>query len=67
MDKREFIYSESRGYMEISSKGLTTSLNLRAKSPKKKQARFYNTDITNHDFRKSLKKFKNTPYLGYKS
>ena len=31
------------------------------------KARFVNTDITNQDFRKSLKNFNNSPYLGYKS
>ena len=48
-------------------KGLTSSLDLRNKSSKKKQKeRFYITEITNEDFSKFLKKFNNSPYLGYK-
>ena len=48
--------------------GVTTSLDLSNKNPNKKQkAGFYITDITKQDFRKLLKKFENSPYLGYKS
>ena len=48
--------------------GVTTSLDLRTKSPKNKQrARFSITDINKQDFRKLFKKFENSPYLGYKS
>ena len=36
-------------------------------SNKKQKARFSVTDITNQYFRNFLKKFKNSPYLGYKS
>ena len=48
-------------------KGLTTSLDLRTKrSNNKQKERFNITDITNQYFRKLLKKFKNSPYLGNK-
>ena len=48
--------------------GMTTSLVLSTKSPNKKQkVRFFITDIANQDFRHFLKKFKNSPYLGYNS
>ena len=54
--------------MGVPGKGLTTSLALRTKSSnKKKRARFSITSITNQDFRKLLTKFKNSPYLSYKS
>ena len=67
MDKREVISSESRDYMVISVKGLTTSLTLRTKSPNKKQkSKTAITDITNKCFRKLLREFKNSHYLGYK-
>ena len=46
---------------------MNTSLAIRKKSPNKKQmARFSITNIKNQDLRKFLKKFKNSPYLGYK-
>ena len=49
-------------------KGMTKSMDLRNKLPKKKQKSGYNiTDITNQDFRKLLNNFKNSPYLGCKS
>ena len=52
----------------MDGKGLTTSLALRNKGPNKEQkSRFSITDITNKYFRKFLKKFKNSPYLGYNS
>ena len=42
--------------MRISGKGLTTSLTLRTKIPKKKQhSSIASTDITNQYFRKFLK------------
>ena len=48
MDKREVTSSESRGYMAIPVKGLTTSLDLRTNSTNKKQKkRFSITEITN--------------------
>ena len=48
--------------------GMTEFLSIRIKIPNKKQkARFSITDITNQAFRNFLKKFKNSPYLGYKS
>ena len=54
--------------MVIPSKGLNTSMYIMTKrSTKKQKARFAITDITNQDFRKLLKKFKDSPYLGYKS
>ena len=53
--------------MGIPGKGLTTSMDLRTKSSKIKKVMFDITDITNQDFRKFLKKFNNSPYLGYKS
>ena len=66
--KREVTSSESKGYMIIPVQGLTTSLDLRTKiSNKKQKERFSITDIPNQDFRKLLKRFKNSSYLGYKS
>ena len=54
--------------MEIPGKGLTTSLDLRTKNSNKKQkSRSAITDINNKDFSKLLKKFKNSPYIGWKS
>ena len=48
-------------------KGRTTNLHRITKIPNKKQkARLTITDITNQDYSKFLKKFNNTPYLGYK-
>ena len=48
-------------------KGVTTSLTLRTKRTNKKQkASFSITDIAKQDFRKSLKKFDKSPYIGYK-
>ena len=68
MDKRELTSSESRDYMWIPGKDLTTSLSIRTKIPNKKQnARFTITDINNQDLRKLIDKFKNPPYLGYNS
>ena len=53
--------------MVRSGKGLTTSLTLRTKKPNKKQkSRISITGITNQYFRKFLRKFNNSPYLGYK-
>ena len=53
--------------MQISGKGVTTSLTPSTKSPnKKKKSRIAITDITNQDFSKFLRGFKNSPYLGYK-
>ena len=58
--KRKVTSSESRGYMGISGKGVTTSLDLRTKSPnKKKKSWIAITDITNQYFRKFIKKFNN--------
>ena len=42
-------------------------MDLRNKNPNKKKARFSITEITNQDFSKFLNKFKNSPYLVYKS
>ena len=68
LDKREVTSSESKDFMGISGKGLTTSLDISTKSSNNKQkARFAITDIANQDFRKLLKKFNNLPYIGYKS
>ena len=68
IEKREVKSSESKDYMGIPGKGMNTSLELRTKSPNKKQkARFSMTEITNQDFIKFLKKFNNSPYLGYNS
>ena len=67
MDKREFTSPESRYYMVRSGKGLTVFLTLRTKRPNKKQkARTDITDITNQYFRKLLKEFNSSLYLGYK-
>ena len=47
-------------------KGLTASIDLSTKRQNKKQKlRFAITDITTQDIRKFLKKFINSPYLGY--
>ena len=54
--------------MERPGKGLNNSLVLWTKIPnKKKRSRFTITEITNQDFSKLLKKFKNSPYISYKS
>ena len=56
MDKREVTSSQSRDYMEKSGKGLTNSMDLRTKSPNKKQKeRFSITDITNLVFQEVAK------------
>ena len=66
--KMEVTSSESKDYMGRPGKGLTTSLDLRTKrSNQKQKERFAITNITNQDFRKFLKKFKNSHYLVYKS
>ena len=45
---------------------MTTYLDLSTKIPNKKQnSRFSITDITNQYFRKLLKNFNNSPYIGY--
>ena len=68
LDKREETPSESRDYMGRSGEGLNTSMYLRTKMTNKKQkTRFAITDINNQGFRKFLKKFKNSPYIGYNS
>ena len=54
--------------MEIPGKGVKTYLDLSTKiSNKKQRSRFSITYIINQNFRKLLKKFNNSPYLGYKS
>ena len=54
--------------MGIPGNGMTTSMVLRTKrSNNKRKARFAITDITNQYFRKFLNKFRNSPYIGYKS
>ena len=54
-------------YMRRPWKGLTTSLNLRTKRPNNKQnLKTAITDIANQYFRKLLRKFTNSPYLGCK-
>ena len=54
--------------MERPSKGMTNSLAFRNKSSENKQkARFYITDITKKYFKKLLKRFNNSSYLGSKS
>ena len=51
----------------LSGTGTTTSMEISTKSSNKKQnTRLYITDITKQDFRKLLKKFKNSPYIVYK-
>ena len=67
MENREVKSLESRDYMRISGKGMTTYLNLRIKRPNNKQnARTAITSIINQYFRKFLKEFKNSTYMGYK-
>ena len=59
LDKREFNSSQSKDYMGIPGKGLTTYLALRTKrTNNKEKAGFFITDITNQDLRKLLKKFR---------
>ena len=54
--------------MGRSGKGLINSLYLSTKrSNKKKKQRFSINYITNQYFRKLLKKFNNSPYLGFKN
>ena len=68
MENREVTSSESEDYMGKKYKGITTSLDIRTKRSNRKQdERFFVTGTTNKDFRKLLKKFKISPYLGYKS
>ena len=53
--------------MVIQCKGLNNSLDIRTKRSNKKQnSRFSITDINNQDSRNLLKKFDNSPYLGWK-
>ena len=53
--------------MGISGKGINNYLTLRTKIPNKKQkSRIAITDINNHDFRKFIEAFNNSPYLGYR-
>ena len=60
LDKKEVNYSESRYYMGISGKGLSTSMNLRSKNPNNKQKESTDIiDINNQYFRKFLKRLKN--------
>ena len=67
LDKRELTSSESRDYMGISGKDMTTSLTLRTKSPNNKQkSSTAITDITKQYFSKFLREFKISPYIGYK-
>ena len=66
MYKREFKSSESKGYMVRPGKGLTNSLAHRNKrSNNKQKVRFAITDINNQEFKKFLKNFNNSTYLGY--
>ena len=68
MYKREVTSSESKYYMGIPGKGLTNSLDLRTKISNNKQwAIFSITGIAYQYFRKLLKNFNNSPYIGYKS
>ena len=54
--------------MGITGKGLTNFIYLRTKIQNKKQnERFTITDITKQDFRKLIKRFEHSPYLGYTS
>ena len=53
--------------MVISGKGVTSSMTLRTKSPNKnKKAKTDIADISNKYFRKLLKHFKKSPYIGYR-
>ena len=53
--------------MGIQCKGLTNSLYIHTKRSNKKQnSRFSINDINNQDFRKFLKRFNSSPYLGLK-
>ena len=66
INKRGVNSSDSRYYSGRPVKGLNTSLAFRTKMQNNKiKSRFDITDITNHDFSKLLKKFKDQPYLGY--
>ena len=54
--------------MRRPGKGMTTSLDISTRSSNKKQkTKFSITGITNQDLSKFLKKFNNSPYIGYKS
>ena len=65
--KRKATSLEPRDNVGRLGKGMTTSLTIRTKIPNNKQkARTVFTDITNQYFRKLLKKFNNSPFLGYK-
>ena len=67
LDKREVTSSQSKDYMGRPGKGLTTFLDLSTKSSdKKKKARYAINKIDNQGSRNFIKKFKNSPYLGYK-
>ena len=60
-EKRNFTSSQSRYYMGIPGKGLTTSLYIRTKIPNKKnKAWFAIIDINHQDLSNLLKKFKFT-------
>ena len=65
LEEREVAYSESMYYMGRSCNGLTTCLDFSTKrSNKKQKAGFAINDINNQYFRKFLKKFNNSLYLG---
>ena len=67
VDKRGLNSSYSKDYMGRLCKCLTNSIDLRIKwSNNKNKSRFAIADITNQYFRKLLRSFKNSPYLGYK-
>ena len=67
IEKREVNSSESKYYIGIPGKGMTTFLALRTKIPNKRQkARFAITDSTKQDFSNFVKKFDNSCYPGYK-
>ena len=68
LDKRGFTSSESKGCTVGPGNGLTKSMSLSTKIPNKKQKEsFPITNINKQDFGSLIKKFYNSPYLGYKS
>ena len=63
----EVTSSQSNHYMRIPGKGMTTSMDLKTKSPNNKQKeRFVITEITKNYFNKLLRNFYKSPYLCYK-
>ena len=67
MDKMKTTSSESKGKLEISGKGLVTSLGFKNKvrSQKYKKARYANGNVIKKDLPKIIKEFENIGKLPY--